>query len=397
MISFVSKNFEISLLNYIKETYLPDRFKKSSCEGSFTLKDLHLFSKGAADLSDAFTCGRRKLPKNYFNKKENRSAYLLYFTLTNFAKTIKCLDDIFENALPPKRELKILDLGCGPATSSIACSEYFAKKFPDAGISILGIDQNSEILNDGRRLFRILGRAHHKFDARTEEIRPANITRILKDQRFDLIIAANVLNEFDDTGAMLELAGCLTKRHANENAAFVIIDPALQKTARQIMELRDLMLETVPDIKITCPCTHDLPCPMLSFNRRDWCHFYLEWECPPIIRNVDRLLGIKHDYLKMAYLVFKKSGGSLRSGRTKSWRIVSSPLRSKGKVEFVLCGEGRLRRIMRLDKDSSEKNAAFDKIKRGDLIALGNQNNKIEKNTKIIIEKPFNFLSTSPA
>lgn len=390
------------MLKYIKETYLPDRFRRSARDSSFTSKDIYLFSKGAADLSDAFTGGRRELPKNYFNKKENRSAYLLYFTLTNFAKTIKCLDEAFGNAAPVKKDLKILDLGCGPATSAIACSEYFAGKWPGVGISIQGVDQNREILNDARHLFRLLGRPGHRFDARLENIRPENISKKTKDLRFDLIIAANLLNELGDVETQFELSRRLIDRCLDEQGTFIIIDPALRKTTRQVMELRNILLETMPDIQVTGPCTHCSPCPMLSFNRRDWCHFYLEWKCPEIIRNVDKLLEIRHDYLKMAYLVFKKSPPprpSPTKGEEKdAWRVVSSPLRSKGKVELVLCGEGRLRRITRLDKDRSEKNYTFDRIKRGDLIVPEKHKDRIEKNAVITISGPFNSLSSiSPA
>lgn len=393
MLNLLPPYMEDELLKYIKKTYLPDRFRRSAPASSFTSKDLHLFSKGAADLSEAFTSGRKELPKNYFNKKENRSAYLLYFTLTNFSKTIKCLDEAFENEPPVKKEFHILDIGCGPATSAIACSKYLASKFPGIDISILGIDQNKEILNDARRLFRLLGHPGHRFDVRAETIRPETIVHALKERCFDLIIAANVLNELGGIEAQYKLCRSLIERYLNEGGVFIVIDPALQKTTRQIMELRNLILQSIPGITIKCPCTHAFPCPMLSFNRRDWCHFYLEWKCPDIIRNVDKLLGIKHNYLKMAYLVFKKYSKRAVQTSKAHWRVVSSPLKSKGKIEIVLCGEGRLKRIVRLDKDSSEKNRIFDKIKRGDLIVSETLKDRIEKGSVININRPFNFLS----
>lgn len=51
------------------------------------------------------------------------------------------------------------------------------------------------------------------------------------------------------------------------------------------------------------------------------------------------------------------------------WRVVSSPLVSKGKRELWLCGEnGELRKVRRTDRDATAENADFDRAVRGDVV-----------------------------
>jgi len=394
MQTFDTQKLEALLLAYIKDKYLPDRFRRSQLSLPFGEKDVRFFAMGAAQLSQAFTSGRGSLPKNYFNKKECRSAYLLYFTLTNFVKVIKCLDEAFRLADFPKglTELQILDLGCGPGTASLACSSYFENRLQGVRLSITAIDQNREILNDAKALFSSIGNPRHTLHMVHHTILPRSIRPSLRGKKFDLIIASNILNEIGTTREQASLCQMLIDHHLSQSGVLIIVDPALQKTARALMEVRDLL-----NAFILSPCLHERPCPMRAYNRRDWCHFYLEWHCPEIIRKIDRLLGIKHDYLKLAYLILRQTPHPLPArGRGKCgeapdlWRVVSSPLKSKGKCEFVLCGAGRLNRILRLDYDRSDLNRAFDCIKRGDIIKVAEGLNRITKNKSPEILIPFN-------
>ncbi|MFH1874212.1 MAG: small ribosomal subunit Rsm22 family protein [Pseudomonadota bacterium] len=376
--NLIPSHFEQKLLQYLKLQYLPQRFQKST-KAHFTNKDLMFFAQGAALLSNAFTVERGNMPQNYFNKKEFRSAYLLYFTLTNFAKIFKCLAEANLNG----RVNKILDLGSGPGTACLACS-YF---FNNSPIQLTALDQNAGILEDAQQLFKQLGNPKHIF--RTKQQTISDQTRI--NERFDLIIAANVLNELKTSKQQYRLCQNLLEHNLNPDGCLIILDPALQKTTRPLMELRDQILQNLTGYQIVNPCLHQGNCPMLTHNKRDWCHFYLEWKCPDIIRRVDQLLGIKHDYLKMAYLIIKKTNDERRttSDETK-WRVVSSPLFSKGKIELILCANKRLRKIMRLDRDTSSANSCLANIKRGDIITISTKHDRIEKDTQIKIINHFN-------
>lgn len=355
-----------------------------------------LFAMGAAKLSDAFTTSRKMLPQNYLNSKENRSSYLLYFTITNFAKVIKALDEIKKspsgNLFKEKEQIKILDLGSGPATASLAASHFFKTRYPNVKLSIEAVDQNREILKDAQSLFGKLGSPNHHFHTSLDTIHYSSVPGSIRKKNFDLIIAANIFNEMGDLHKQFELCKRLIEENL-QNGFMIILDVATQKSTRTLMELRDLLLDKC-NIKIISPCLHQEPCPMLKHNDRDWCHFYLNWDCPKVIRDVDSLLDIKHNYLKMAYLIIQKDK---KCEDAPGFRVVSSPLLSKGKTELLLCGVGRLTRITRLDRDYSEKNFPLpyknskgkDYIQRGDIVEVSDHTDKITRDTQINITERF--------
>ena len=395
------KKLEETIKSHLKETYLPPHRARTP---GWTHHDLVFFAKGADRVSTAFTEDRADLPKNYFNQKEFRSAYLLYFTLINAAKVWKCLEEGMgkdyglwtmdysaqgaregkapsprsgvEGATraPLNRPLRILDLGCGPGTASLACSAFFR----DIPLEIMAVDQNIHATRDATHLWRRMKTPiHHKFIATALDLHPKNIEHFLKRKRFDLIIAANFLSEMSP-----EKQISLSTQILKSANTFIIIEPALRKTTRELQALRDELLARKV-ARVLAPCLHQQNCPMLATNRRDWCHFYIAWKCPILIRQVDELIGNRHDYLKMAYMIFRGRTTDNGPRTTDLWRTVSSPLISKGKKEFILCGaNGKLEKIFRLDRNR-RPNHPFDEIKRGDVLE-----GKIHYES-IKIQKPF--------
>jgi hypothetical protein len=116
------------------------------------------------------------------------------------------------------------------------------------------------------------------------------------------------------------------------------------------------------------PCLFDGKCLALA-NPKDWCHEDLAWEPPQLIKEIDKLTGLKKDSLKFSYLVLRKDALSLSDvfGQN-TFRVVSEPLVSKGKREFFICGPGGRRLCTRLDKDRTTVNQAFENLNRGDVV-----------------------------
>ncbi|HBI23494.1 MAG TPA: hypothetical protein DDX84_04665 [Nitrospiraceae bacterium] len=86
---------------------------------------------------------------------------------------------------------------------------------------------------------------------------------------------------------------------------------------------------------------------------------------------------MRKDSLKFSYLIIRKDSLSIRDiydnksfRGNNSFRVVSEPLISKGKLEFYICGTGGRRLIVRLDKDSSMTNKPFETIRRGDIVSF---------------------------
>ena len=324
--------------------------------------DLPSLAGAAKQLSDGFTRGRATLAAGYLDDPRRRLAYLAHFVLTNAAKVLHGLGEADGlGRIPDKRAFRVLDLGCGPGTASLAASLFLAQRFPGADVEMTGVETSGAALEDAAHLLAGLGAPGHRFVPALGALDAAT----LPQGRFDIVIAANVLNELGEDDAAA-LCRALAERHLEPDGFLLVVDPALRATTRSLMRLRDHLVSA--GLGAFAPCLHGRPCPMLAANERDWCHFYIEWERPKLIERMDALTGLDHRLLKMAYMMVAKRDAS-RGAERDAWRAVSSPLVSKGKREVVLCGaNGELVRMMRQDKYAAEPNRAFDDVRRGDVV-----------------------------
>ena len=241
------------------------------------------------------------------------------------------------------------------------------------------IDQSRQVLNDAFAL-------HESVLAHLKESNPTwsfksdlqlvvgnlftdRLPRFLEPQKADLVLALNVLSELPQEKRIWTVESLL-KGYLHKWGKALVMEPALQKTTRELMELHDEIVQRRSGF-IYAPCLHQAVCPMLKANDRDWCHTYIPWERPGWIEKIDRLVGIRKDYLKCSYLLL---GTEPAPATDESlWRVVSGPLNSRGKSERLLCGPAglpRLLRIRRLDRDCSPANRGFDELERGDVVRL---------------------------
>lgn len=360
-------NFEVSLKAYLKRTYYPDTRKQDFADRDFTEGDYRFFAKGVGRLSEYFTSDRGGLPKNYFNQKDLRSGYLFYFLPVNALKVAGLL-----NYIPApffQRPLKVLDLGSGPGTGMVGVALHLPSS-PQPSYTL--VDQNRDALRDAEGLKQGLG-IPGTITTRYGDLLREPLPKIVRPEPYDLILIANFLNEFPRERRR-QLIDLLLRRYLAPAGRILIIEPALKRQTRELMELRDELLAEKMGY-VHAPCLHQEGCPMLRHNDRDWCHVYVDWERPRWIEKVDRMLHLQKEYLKGSFLVLGESplGNEPPPAYTNTqWRVVSGHLNSKGKSELLLCGPGglpKLLRVTRLDKDRSSTNADFDHAQRGELVA----------------------------
>lgn len=369
---------------YLKQTYLAGRFE-SKKGTSFNDQDIRFFSKGTSRLSEAFTSERGSLPKNYFNDPVLRSGYLFYFLPVNILKITSVLNELYPTELTTGK-IRVLDLGSGPGTSVLGTMAFYAqmlqsKKIKDAWLDFTLIDQNFSILKDAKNLHdaykneleeKVKG-FNSMISVKNYDLTRGALKRFLRSFRFHLIIVSNLLNEWNDLKNKVSFIQALMEDQLEKNGKLIIIEPALQKTSRDLQLVRDEILALNREHHVWAPCLHQEGCPLNVVNQRDWCHFYLPWRAPIFIEKADRLLGLNKQWLNCSYLILSKKpreSQKLFSNPQSTWRVISNPLPSKGKRELILCGPPGRYHLNRQDKDRSRLNIALDEMRRGDLVEV---------------------------
>lgn len=363
-------------------------------------KELTALAADVARLSALLTRERERLPFEYLKDPGLRRAYIAYFVPANTPKVQLPLRDLSLHTrnLFSKERLRLLDLGSGPGTAILGVVDFFAGQPNRPFLDFTAIDPVAENLKTAESIF-----STRKYETgiasslRTINASVEQAVRILKEGHFDLIIISNVLNELfhdheDRISRRREVLGSIMNGLLHEQGSCIIIEPALRKTSREMLEVVCGMIGH--GIGIYSPCPAPGLCATLD-NPKDWQHEDIPWEPPDIVREIDRIAGLRKDSLKFSYVVLRKDNLSITDvyGRD-AYRVVSEPLISKGKTEYYLCGiEGR-RLVVRLDKDRSSSNDAFGKLRRGDFVVFENIRDegrrlKVERDTRVSARHTF--------
>ncbi|HEY8042552.1 MAG TPA: small ribosomal subunit Rsm22 family protein [Polyangiaceae bacterium] len=281
--------------------------------------------------------------------------------------------------------LRVLDVGAGLGATTWGVVRALEASGARGAVEVTWVDADAEALDLAAAVAR--RRAGHG----AVELRPRTAARAvgpLDDLgRFGLVLAGQVLSELD-VGAPDEvrverhaslLRGWLERR-VDDHGALVVVEPALRDRTRHLHRVRDALAAS--GATVFAPCLHAAPCPALARDT-DWCHEDLPVDLPPWLVPVARAAGLRHEGLTFSYLVLRRDGASLagvvpaRSGAARL-RVVSDAMPSKGKREAFVCGElasggglvpARVR-AMRLDRDATEANAAWDRLAKGDILTI---------------------------
>lgn len=361
------------------------------------------------ELSETYTRDRESLG-SLQGRPELLAARLAFFVPRDLLKIALPLAELDRVGwLPRGRVLRVLDMGCGPGTMTFGLARYLASRGGVEELEVLGIDEDSTTLGIFRRIaeeverlgwprIRLQTRRAH---ARSRQRGVSELSGLDRSEApFDLILFGFVLNEARVGEGEARARADLLRRAArlmNDDGAMIVLEPALKLTAQALQAVRDDLLASTkpPRLHVFAPCAHELPCPMLG-RPRDWCHVEMDEALPPLAAEIAREAGLRDARLTFSYLTLRHREGSRvaqastsssAERSTASLRVVSQPLRSKGKCELVLCGEGRLVRAMRQDRDRSELNASFEEATRGSILELDGvdargERLRVEKDTR---------------
>jgi hypothetical protein len=219
---------------------------------------------------------------------------------------------------------------------------------------------------------RNLAREFHKGDprlrVRLHKQRIDGAVGLVTRKKYDIIIFANSLAEIIPDGSIPSSYMGSVFGRLNDQGIVIMIEPALKKFARRLMELRDVVADR-RGIQVLLPCLHDGHCAMLSLNRRgEWCHQSVSWSPPVFMRILNQGLDREIDRLKFSYLIMAKS--ARRRVRAYNFLVVSQLLKEKGKKRCFLCTPDQRVELVRLNKAKSGSNEQFDRITKSDVIHL---------------------------
>ena len=251
------------------------------------------------------------------------------------AALAKVLAEQFPARAQARRPERILDLGAGTGAAHEALRRYFG-----TGPTILEVDRVAT-----RSVVRI-----------ADVSDPGSLAAAVGGARFDLVVAAHVLNElFVGDPRRIDRLSQVVRRWCEgllaSGGALVVLEPALRDTSRALLAVRDQVLGA--GLHVAAPCFFTGPCPALR-QERDWCH--------------DSTTAESGRRIDFSYLVVRASG-EIRSDPTL-FRIVSDPLPEKGRLRLFACGAPGRQPLIRLDRNRAPANADLDRAVRGDVVRI---------------------------
>ncbi|MEW6055651.1 MAG: small ribosomal subunit Rsm22 family protein [Bdellovibrionota bacterium] len=266
--------------------------------------------RGVLELSRQFTAARDELDLEYLNRPDSRRAYLAYYLPLNFEKVRALLTTHLKGIwpTPPTKSQHWLDLGCGPATASLAAlatlrERYKKEKLPAVHIDL--VDTQPEALKMARKLIADFAKAV-EVQVTTKEF--ATLKEALdvgaEEQRpYDLAMAANVLNELPalagdpETDPLLQL-------WPKTNLLF-LLEPGHRVSSQRLIRFRERLLSNFKDeITILGPCPHIEKCPL--YRSKHWCHFSEPVSDGRLTDLNMRFFKDPRNWLKFSYVFLRK-------------------------------------------------------------------------------------------
>jgi ribosomal protein RSM22 (predicted rRNA methylase) len=276
--------------------------------------------------------GERKLVgSRYLSEAELRHEYEAEIAPRTEAALRRILGQVGFSSGRPRRAL---DLGAGTGAAGRAVRGCFGE-----AVELVAVDK---VAGPGILVADVL-----------RGVRPAGVSG-----RFDLIVAAHLLNELSerlDLDGRARLVAGWCRDLLEPDGTCIAIEPALRDTSRALLGVRDRLLAA--GLHVTAPCFCQTVCPALR-RERDWCHDSAE------------VLIAGRSRVDFSYLVLRQSAATAVD--PSRYRVVSDPIKDKGRLRFFVCGIAGRFELMRLDRDRAAANQALDQARRGDVVVLPN-------------------------
>ena len=316
-----------------------------------------------AQMSARFTDKEQAPFTRYLDNPIAHGAYAIYYSFFTAAKVAALITQTLSRGILTTDIFRITELGCGPGGGLMGA----ALALPSRISAFTGVDYSPEAVSLATRILGATGVPFTPLVADLQDTLPD----LAAPQ--DIVIIANTLNELwrGEDNAIEKRADFITKagtQYLAPRGIIIIIEPALADTSRALSAVRERLLAN-GGWCIHYPCTHHQPCPALS-SSDEWCHDTISWEAPPIVWQLDEIVGFNKHRLKFSALVLSRTSPCDLAG---CWYVFNEPRTSKGMVELTACGASGLVRMMLSRRHYSVRNRAFKKLRKGDHFSLVSQ------------------------
>lgn len=300
-------------------------------------------------------------------------AYSVYNFPLNFMKTRQVVGELSlrrPDYLLNRPKYSVLDIGCGEGAGMYGIYYALRSLGGTMKIRLTGIDNSPTMLEHARQMAAHLRRHGEAMSAAFFNRNLGNISSSLPRKKFDIIICNNSIAEIMRGESIpVRSIGALLG-HLSEHGLLVIIEPALKKFSRRLMQLRD-DLAGHKTAQVILPCAHGGRCSLLQIDSRDeWCHESVAWKPPDFLSILNEGLNREIGILKFAYLVIAKTKAPVVW--PNGYRVISRLLREKGRMRCFLCTEHGRVELVRLNRSKSKENTLFGKTEKGDVLKLMN-------------------------
>jgi SAM-dependent methyltransferase len=159
----------------------------------------------------------------------------------------------------------------------------------------------------------------------------------------------------------------------------LVIEPALLSTSRDLLAVRNLLVERGWSVCAPCPGRARLACPALSAGESHTCHEEIKWIMPLSVASIAKKEGLDKESLKMTWFMLEPpqtAGDGLTTANGSravdtSYRVVSDPMLNKGgRVRRLVCGTGGRFPLSAAQESADARRTGFDRLCRGDLVSV---------------------------
>ncbi len=344
------------------------------------LKDV---SASLLTLQRGLTGNRQLSGAGYMEDNNFLGAYLLYYWPVSFLQIYYAAmsDRTYFADLSQSAEVNILDLGSGPGPAAAALCDLLSKLNPRIRINLTLVDYSTKAVSLAAKII--------KADFGNVTITPVTHNFEKKDyvsgDKFDVIVMSHALNEMwkSDKDYMNRRENFLAKatEMLKDTGILFLSEPAMLESSRNLINLRDKMVER--GLKVYAPCTCSKSCPALKADNQT-CHAEIAWKPTEPAASIAKQAGLDRESVKMTYFILGKSDRNENQDKSHTqYRVVSDGMLNKsGRVRYLLCdGESRIPLSAKKD-DEVAKKLGFFGLNRYDKVSVGNPELRGDKDSK---------------